>query len=300
MELAAAIAANDDKKQARLVPLYAELRSATELKNRRQVKYERAESIDSLFYEVGEEQRIPLYPARLNDRIGGGALPGHHIGLFGRPEIGKSTVTINLACGLAIKGQQRVLYIGNEDQINILKARAVGRVCGFTSTELEERREEAIRSYTDRGGEERLRFIQMFDGGADDIREPIEEFEPTVIVLDQIRNLASADTDGLTARLEENGQAFRRLLLEYKLIGISVTQAGSSAAGKTWLSTEDLDSSKTGYPGTVDLLIGIGANSEMYSRNQRGLSPCKNKLASGPRAREGLLVDVDYERCVVK
>lgn len=300
MELAAAISKSDDKALSKLVPLYAELRAATELKSKAQVKYEEAARIEELFAKVGKENRIPLYPSRLNDRIGGGALPGHHVVLFGRPEIGKSTISVNLAVGLAIKGGQRVLYVGNEDQINILKARAVGRVCGLTQSELEQRREEAVKVYTQRGGEERLRFVQMFDGSADDLRQPIEEFAPTVMVLDQIRNLANHDTDGLTQRLEANGQAVRRLLLEYGLIGISVAQAGGSAGGKAWLSMEDLDSSKTGLPGTADLMIGIGASSEMESRRQRALSLCKNKLSSAPNAHEGILVEIDPDRCAVR
>lgn len=300
MELAAAIAASDDKKLRRLVPLYVELRSATELHSRRQVKYEHAAPVGELFDKVGSAQRIPLYPSSLNTRTNGGALPGHHIVIYGRPEIGKSTVVLNMACGFAIAGGERVAYIGNEDQINVLKARAVGRVCGMTSQEMEGRRDEAVRLYTERGGEDRLRFVQMFDGSPEDLRPLIEEFEPSILVVDQIRNVAGEASDGLTQRLEENGQAVRRLLLEYKLVGISVAQAGASAEGKAWLGMNDLDSSKTGLQGTADLLIGIGANAEMQARNQRGLSLSKNKLSSDPRAHEGILVDVDYARCSVK
>ena len=302
LELAAAIASHDDKKLHRLVPLFAELRAATELRGngRRQVRYELAAPVETLFSEVGSEKRIPLYPASLNSRTAGGALPGHHIVIYGRPEIGKSTVVLNLACGFAIAGGQRVAYIGNEDQINVLKARAVGRVCGMTAQEMEQRRADAIRIYTERGGEDRLRFVQMFDGDPQDLRPLIEEFEPTVLIVDQIRNMQGANGDGMTQRLEENGQGMRRLLLEYKLIGVSVAQAGASAEGKAWLTMNDLDSSKTGLQGTADLLIGVGANAEMQARNQRGLSLPKNKLSSDPRAHEGLLVDVDYSRCVVR
>lgn len=300
LELAAAIAGNDDKKLSKLVPVYAELRAATELKGKAQVRYEEAARIEELFQKVGAENRIPLYPSRLNERISGGALPGHHVVLFGRPEIGKSTVSINLACGLAIRGKQRVLYVGNEDQINIIKARAVGRVSGFSAEELEKRREEAVRAYIDSGGEERLRFIQMFDGGADDLRQPIEEFGPTVLVLDQIRNLAAGADVSSVERYERNGQAVRRLLLEYKLVGCSITQAGATAAGKAWLTMEDMDGTKTGLPSTADLIIGIGASGELEARNQRALSFPKNKLSSAQNAHEGLIVDVDKARCAVK
>lgn len=300
MELAAAIAVGDQQRQSRLVPLYAELRAATELRHGKRARYEQAASVSTLLDKVGTANRIPLYPSKLNQRVGGGALPGHHILLYGRPEVGKSTITLNLACGLAIAGGQRVLYVGNEDSINVLKTRGVARVCGLTVEELETKREEAVATYIERGGEEYLRFVQMFDGGVDDLREPIEEFGPTVLVLDQIRNVAGENSDGITQRMEEVGQNVRRLLLEYKMLGISVTQAGASATGKAFPGMEDIDSSKTGLPATVDLAIGIGMNPELESRRQRGLSLSKNKLSAAPDAHEGLIVDVDFARCTVR
>lgn len=299
MELAAAIAAGDSKKQSKLLPIYHELSSATTLISKRNVKYERASDIAELFENVGNERRIPLAPSRLNSRVAGGALPGHHIVLFGRPEVGKSTFSVNFAAGMAIAQGQRVLYVGNEDQIDILKARAVSRVTGLTSEEIQADTARAIALYQERGGEERLQFVQMFDGNADDLRPLIEEFRPTVIVLDQIRNLAST-SDAPSQKLEENGQAVRRLLLEYLLIGLSITQAGASADGKAWLGMLDMDSSKTGLLGTADLAIGMGADSAMMSKGQRALSIVKNKLSSAPNSKEGLLVEIDPSRSALK
>lgn len=299
MELAKAIAANDSKTQQKLVKVYADLMAATELKgdkrDKRHAKFEDAASVEDVFRLVGTEQRIPLAPTRLNSRISGGALPGQHIVLFGRPEMGKSTFSVNFAVGLAIKQRQRVLYVGNEDQINILKQRAIARAVGMTTDEVNTRRDEAIKIYRERGGEDNLRFVQMFDGGPDDLRQVIDQHEPAIIVLDQIRNLSGVG-DGLVHKLEENGQAFRRLLLEYGLVGLSVAQAGGPAEGKTWLGMNDLDSSKTGLPGTADLMIGLGASAEMLTRGQRALSFPKNKLSSAPNAKEGLIVEMDTSR----
>jgi len=299
LELAAAIAKGDTAKQGKLLPVYESLWKATDLGHKRQVKYELATSVDNLFAKVGREKRIPLAPSRINTRVNGGALPGHHIILFGRPEVGKSTFSINFAVGMAIKQAQRVLYVGNEDQIDILKARAVARATGMSYEEVEKDTAGAIALYTERGGEERLQFVQMFDGGPGDLRPLIEEFEPSVIVLDQIRNLAGT-ADGMVAKLEENGQAFRRLLIEYKLIGLSITQAGGSAENRAWLQMTDMDNSKTGLPGTGDLIIGMGADQTMQSRGQRALSFVKNKLSSDPTSKEGLLVDIDPSRSSLK
>jgi hypothetical protein len=98
----------------------------------------------------------------------------------------------------------------------------------------------------------------------------------------------------MTQSLENNGIAVRNMLLQYGLIGLSVTQAGGSAEGKLWLEMTDLDGSKTGLPGTLDLQLGLGFNEDLKARNQRALSFCKNKLSSEPGSTEGIIVDVNF------
>lgn len=298
MELAAAIASGDTKKQDRLVRLFAELRAATELQGRtKAVSYEWAPPIDEIDQLVGDENRVPLAPSRLNTRIDGGALPGTHILLFARPEMGKSTFCVNFAVRLALK-DKRVLYISNEDAVAKLKQRARARGTGMTVRESTgERRVEAIRLYRDAGLDDRLAFLKLTHAGVEALRQPIEEFEPDVLILDQIRNMTGS-SEGQVQRLDENGQLFRELLLEYDLIGLSVAQA-SAGSGK-WLSMEDLDSSKTGLPGSADLMLGMGADDDMIARGQRALSICKNKLSSEGNAKEGLMVEMDVGRVSVK
>jgi hypothetical protein len=85
LELATAVAAQDSKKIPQLVKAYDALLQATELKARKG-KWQIAADAAEIFRTVGHERRIPLAPASLNSRIGGGALPGHSIGVFGRPD----------------------------------------------------------------------------------------------------------------------------------------------------------------------------------------------------------------------
>lgn len=291
LELATAVAAQDSKKIPSLVKAYGDLLQATELKQRKG-KWQIAADAADIFRTVGHERRIPLAPPSLNSRIGGGALPGHSICVFGRPDSGKSTFALNLATVAAHSGQ-RVLYVGNEDQINILKSRGMSRMTSMTFQQMEADQEKALRLWRDRGGEERMCFAQLVDGGVKDLPEQIEEFEPSILVADQIRNFVG-EGDGMTARLENNGIALRNLLLQYGLIGVSVTQAGASAEGKLWLDMTDLDGSKTGLPGTLDLMLGIGFNDDLKARGQRAVSICKCKLSDSPESKEGFLVDVNF------
>jgi archaellum biogenesis ATPase FlaH len=299
-EFASAALGGDTKKAAKLLEEVNDLYGKEDFEEESEIIV--ASPIEDLFQKVGSEQRIPILPAALNVRVGGGVLPGHHILVFGRTEIGKSAFVINLVAGF-IKQKQRVLFIGNEDEINNVKARFVCRITGSTMQQVEADKEDHIALYKQRGAEELLRLVHMQPGTIAEVEKEIKDFLPSVVVLDQIRNLSS-DEDGITKRIEQNAIGFRSLLSRYSLVGVSVTQASdkserNSADLPVWLSAGDVDSSRVGLPGTADLMIGIGGNQEMISRGQRALSICKNKLHSGPQSREGLIVSVDLARSLV-
>lgn len=302
MELGAALGAGDRKKSKRLLSIVASLQEATDLSfgQARRTEWQDAVSVEQLFTRVGKENRIPIAPAVLNTKVDGGALPGHHIIIMGRPEAGKSLVSINMAYGF-VKQKKRGLYAGNEDQIDILKSRMVSRVTRMPFAEAEANREKAIRLYKQRGGEDYLVMSQLKHGTIEALAKKIEQDGPfDFIVLDQIRNVsAGSEADGkMTTRLEAVGREMRDLLLDYGLIGISVTQANdrterANQEPPIWLGMGDMDSSRTGLPGTADLIVGVGVNRELKERNQRALSLPKNKLSSAPDAHEGVIVEVE-------
>ena len=299
-EFASAAIGGDSKKAAKLLEEVNDLYGKEDFEEESEVIV--ASPIEELFAIVGSEKRIPILPAALNTRVGGGVLPGHHLLIFGRTEIGKSAFVINLVAGF-IKQKQRVLFIGNEDEINNVKARFVCRITGKTMQEVEAEKGSAVSCYKQRGAEDLLRLVHMQPGTIEEIDKECDSFRPSVVVLDQIRNLGSAE-EGMTRRIEANAIAFRSLLSKYSLVGVSVTQASdkserNSADLPVWLSAGDVDSSRVGLPGTADLMIGIGGSQEMISRGQRALSICKNKLFSGPQSREGLIVSVDLARSLI-
>jgi hypothetical protein len=302
MELGAALGQGDRKKSARLLPVLQQLQQATDLSFAgRKSEWQDAVSVEKLFDKVGKENRIPIAPLSLNAKCDGGALPGHHIIIFGRPEAGKSMVSINMAYGF-MKQKKRGLYVGNEDQIDILKSRMLSRVTRMPFAEAEANREKALRLYRARGGEDYILMSQLAHGTVDAIARRIEADGPfDFVVLDQIRNISAGGGEGdgkLTSRLEAVGREMRSLLLDYGLIGISVTQANdrterANQEPPLWLGMGDIDSSRTGLPGTGDLLVGVGLNRELKARNQRALSTPKNKLSSAPDAHEGVIVEVE-------
>jgi archaellum biogenesis ATPase FlaH len=296
-DLAAAIVAKDTEKVNGLLPLYNELLTATSL--RRKATREDARDWTELDEVVGTGNRVFVAPRKLNDRLAGGALPGHHIVVFGRPEVGKSTFAINAVAGF-LHHKQRVLYIGNEDNINVIKARTRNRLADMTPEQVDANKAEANRRAAEKA-DGRLSMVHLHKGTMDDVEREIEKIEPTVVILDQIRNV-EAKADGLTQKLEMNGQAFRRILSTYNIIGMSITQAypgDHNRPPKIWLDMDDIESSRTGLPGTADLIVGVGGDDAMLARNQRALSLSKNKLSSAPNAHEGVIVEFDKGKAKV-
>jgi hypothetical protein len=258
-----------------------------------------AAPIEEIFDKVGTEKRIPILPASLNVRVGGGVLPGHHILIFGRTELGKSSFAINLVAGF-IKQKQRVLFVENEDAINVLKSRFLCRITGKTWQECEADKGGAISLYKQRGAEDLLRLVHLQPGTIEEIEKECAAFKPAVLVLNQIRNLGSSE-EGMTRRIEDNAIKFRSLLSRFNMVGVSVTQASdksdrNSADLPIWLSAGDVDSSRVGLPAQADLMLGIGGNQEMIDRGQRTISICKNKLHSGQQSREGFIIQLDTAR----
>jgi hypothetical protein len=298
-EFASASMSGDRKKASELLAELEAIWNTTELAVKSEVEY--AKDWAELDSVVGRNRRIPIGPSSLDDRIGGGVLPGHHVLIFGRTEIGKSCLTISTAANMLRAGQS-VLYVGNEDNIDILKARMRLSLLNQSQAWVDSHPKKAARLLDEMVGN-RLTMVHVHPGSMSEVEDLTAKHSPSVLTLDQIRGLSGAE-EGMTQKLEANAIRLRSLLGRHNMIGLSVTQAGDRSqghnqSGPIYLSAGDVDSSRVGLPGTVDLQIGVGASPEMLSRGLRMLSFAKNKLASGPQSREPLCVRFDLERSIV-
>jgi hypothetical protein len=298
-EFASASMGGDSKKAKKLLEELNEVWATNSLES---FDYEVAGSMSDVLFATSADKRIPVFPTALNARIGGGVLPGTHILIFGRTDMGKSLFAINMAYGFIRKGK-RVLYIGNEDAIPVIKKRFAVRCTKSSSEWVDQHPKEASDKWSEMGGEENLVAVHLSGGGVPAVKHLAEKFSPDVIVLDQIRNLDGKE-EGLTQRIEHNASVFRSFISEHGIIGLSVTQAGDKSDRHNqeppiWLSTGDVDSSRVGLPGTTDLMLGISANGELRARGERAISICKNKLHSGPTSREGFIVQMNTTNGVI-
>ena len=222
------------------------------------------------------EGLIQVWPPSLNARLDGGVKPGHHIVLFGRPEMGKTMTVIDMMAGFLHQGLT-VLYIGNEDPITDINMRVVNRLSLMNKFEVLNSPKEADRKARE-NNYELLIMASLAPGTPREITSLIKAHEPDVLVLDQLRNL-NMGNDNFVQKLEEAATQARNWAKQYSCVVVSVTQAGDSASGKAVLDLGDVDYSNTGIPAQADVMVGIGACDKNKQRGEIVLSLPKNKVS---------------------
>jgi archaellum biogenesis ATPase FlaH len=217
---------------------------------------------------------VMVAPQALNARIGGGLLPGHHLILFARPEVGKTMVLINALAGFVKQGL-RTLYIGNEDPLDDIIMRSVTRMADMTRAEVMDDPDKAEALAREAGYDHAI-FASLSPGTLAEVEKLVVEHEPKVMIVDQLRNLNMKE-DNFVRSLEKAAMGVRTIGKRHGVVVMSATQAGDSASGKSVLDMGDVDSSNTGIPAQADVLLGLGMSSEDEARGFRVFSLCKNK-----------------------
>lgn len=290
----AAMLANPESpsdKLAETVERYQELLAAAE-HGMTKLNYLDWDSLDTVY---DPELIIPLYPRRLQDQcLGGGAMPGHHILIFGRPEAGKSLFAINMAAGMAHHGK-KVLYYGNEESIKTIGTRLACNLARRRISEFQESGRE-IRELATKRGMDNVSVVELSPGTFAEVLAGIEEVRPDVVIIDQLAGIDCGESNPVRA-MDKAARGFRTLIQKTGTIGISVSQAGDRTERHgqippAWLTMSDVYGSRTGLPAQADLMIGIGYDEEMYLQDQRACSLPKNKLGG---SHEGFKVRIDKQ-----
>jgi archaellum biogenesis ATPase FlaH len=217
---------------------------------------------------------IKLWPKQLNDRLDGGALRGHHVLVFARPEQGKTLFAINLCAGFLYQ-KLSVLYVGNEEPTADIRDRLRGRLLKTSKASIRGNRAESAR----RLALVELGSLRITEGTTfASVRACLDADKYDVVLLDQVRNMRFK-AESRTAELEAAGIAAREIAKDFGVLVVSITQAGDSATNKVYLEMSDVDSSKTGIPASADLMIGLGSDAAMKLNGLMGISLPKNKLS---------------------
>lgn len=293
-KLTQAITSRKHKDIPPLVEEYADILKATSL-GKSEITWTMDD--DEMDKVLDNQNKIKVSPKRLNEKLGGGIIRGDHLLIFGRPEAFKTGFTVNTVSGF-LRQKLTVLYIGNEESTYKPRKRIINNLSGISGEEYETRRDEALALAREKGLDG-LYMCRMYPGTLAEVEEVVKDIKPDVVVLDQIRGLDHPTPNGnFTQKLTQLGERFRNLAGKYDFAAISVTQAGDKTERHgqeppEWLSMSDIDSNRTGLAGAVDVLIGIGTNSELDSYNKRAISICKNKNNDADDAKQGFYVEID-------
>lgn len=226
--------------------------------------------------ENDPENLIKVYPTSLNDRLDGGAKRGHHITVFAPVEAGKSAFCINANSGFARQGFKSIYFI-NEDRAEDIIARHVSNLSGMNKYQIRDDPKRAQRLAND-AGFGNIMVVSCSPGTPQQIEDCIDKYQPTVVVVDQLRNL-KVKAESRVNQLEAAATSVRNIGKETNTLMLSVTQAADSASGKLILETGDVDFSNVGIPAQADVMVGIGFDAQFEAEGLRNISLPKNKIS---------------------
>lgn len=237
-------------------------------------------TFDDIFGELEDPSTLMLIgPPQFNNLLDGGLRAGDHAAIVGRPNSGKSLTAIDISCRLAQQGK-RGLYLENEDRLLRTTRRFWSNLTGMTKEEILNNKQRA-RTLAEQEGIENIIIRDIAPGTLGQITSLVRQFRPDFVVVNQVRNLAIGQASGMTEKLERAGIGMRNLAKRENVLAISVTQAGDQASNKRILEQNDVDSSKTGFCATLDLMIGVGVDDTLEKDDRRCLSTPKCKVGVG-------------------
>lgn len=252
--------------------------------------------LSGLFSAAAEAEGLPLRMQYMRQALGAftGATLGH---IFARPDCGKTSFALNLACGFAhhLYSSQLggcVLYLQNEEDIKRVKSRAVCAMYQRTPEQIMEELEHFETAWAI-NYEPRLKLIPSVTD-ISQVEHYIQRFKPSVVFIDQGPKvsfpLANKNANGVE-KLQKLYNRFRELAKEYGPDIITLGQADNNAHNKKFLGLNNLDQSKVAIQGELDWCIGIGFLDEPGYESVRYLSMVKNKL-KGIYPKDQVIFDV--------
>lgn len=215
-----------------------------------------------------------------------------------RPEVGKTTFLASEITCMGTQTDGNVLWVNNEQPGGDVIWRCHSALLGANSEELRNDLVGAERRWAESFGS-RLKFIDNPTITKTQIESICKEYEPKLIVFDQLDKVRGFDAERYDLKMKAVYQWARELSKQYGPV-IGVCQAGGTAEGKRYLDMNDIDSSHTAKQGEADWIIGIGKDTNAGYEKMRYLSILKNKLSGDadtePALRHGKLeVIIDEE-----
>ena len=145
--------------------------------------------------------RIPMAFSEFNRVLGGGIVPGSVVLMAGEPGIGKSTLLLQTAQGLAAQGRN-VLYISGEESVSQIKARS------------------------DRLGFSGRGVYMLAETNADEVVRHLDEFRPALAMVDSVQTLYCDDLPSGPGSVAQVRESTLRIMRWAKSSAVPVVMAG--------------------------------------------------------------------------
>ena len=212
----------------------------------------------------------------LTTNVGGYARQNFVI-MFGRPEVGKSSLVAYEVAGFLKQGWY-VDYYANEEPGRKIALNIRRAVTGETDSDLQSLEEDDTIWPKLMPN---LRVRQVGDISIETIIARAQKDRPDIIVLDQLDKMSMDGKFNNTAdRLKALYERARVLAKSVDCLVVAVSQASTDAENKAIVTYADLENSKTGKAGEADIIVGIGRRGDVSpERTQmRVLTVSKNKI----------------------
>ncbi len=157
--------------------------------------------ITQLVAEGGTERRLLSGVGEFDRILGGGLVPGSVTLIGGEPGVGKSTLLLQVAAGLATSGH-RVVYASGEESVAQVRDRAVRL-----------------------GGLHELLFLQS-ETELDRVLDGAKGVQPGVLVLDSVQTAFVPDVGSTPGSVSQVREVAARLVLHAKSTGRAVLLVG--------------------------------------------------------------------------
>ena len=248
----------------------------TDIQEEEAVTDDIGELMDSLDIQTKFEFNLPS----LHEQVPGiGA--GNLVILFARPESGKTAFWVNLVGGILGFASQgaKVHALINEEPAVRTQMRVINAHTGMTKDEILDNMDVAKDKW--KAIKDNVKLLDTVDWTIEDVNAHCERHKPDILIIDQ---LDKVNVIGNFSRTDEKLRAVytgaREIAKRHDCCVIAISQASADAHGKTSISFDMMENSKTGKAAEADLIIGIGKHGSLDSLDTtRVLCISKNKIS---------------------
>jgi len=234
------------------------------------------ELLESLEVQTKFEFNLPS----LHEQVPGIG-PGNLVIIFARPESGKTAFWVNLVGGLQGFASQgaKVHALINEEPAVRTQMRVINAHTGMTKPEIIDNMDLAKEKW--KGIKDNVKLLDTVDWTIDDVDAHCSKHAPDILIIDQLDKVGvSGNFSRTDEKLREVYTSTREVAKRHNCCVIAISQASADAHGKTRISFDMMENSKTGKAAEADLIIGIGKHGTLDSLDTtRVLCISKNKIS---------------------